>query len=500
MDKLYLAHSYFKRHKYEECVDQCTQLLDKNPLDQAAWILKMRALTEQVYVDDLENLDEGIADATLDDESIAQIPRPGTSLRATANATRSGPTQGMRPPSHDGRILTGVVRPYTRAPKTGSIEQALKTPRTAHSSRPLTTAAGMRSRIGTSSIMTEAGGPFIQLSKLNFAKYAAQPSVGKPLFEYIYYCENDIQRALEFAVQGTQKSNFKDWWWKLQLGRCYLRIGLLRDAEQQLRSSLRDTPSIIALLMLARVYTRMDQPLTAIQVCQSGMEYFPKETALRVEIARLYEGLGDLCKSVNFYRGVLKEDATNIESIACIGMHHFYSDQPEVALQFYRRLLQTGINTAELFNNLGLCCYYSQQYDMTITCFERALNLVDNKEAEADIWYNVSHVAIGVGDSNLACQSLRLALMADPAHAPAYNNLGVMEARLGRTNVAQSLFQASAGLAHVLFEPHYNYAKLALEAGQLHSAYVMVKKALVAYPEHVPSKSLLEALKYHFQH
>lgn len=53
--------------------------------------------------------------------------------------------------------------------------------------------------------------------------------------------------------------------------------------------------------------------------------------------------------------------------------------------------------------------------------------------------------------------------MADPTHAPAYNNLGVMEARLGRTNVAQSLFQASAGLAHVLFEPHYNYALLANE-------------------------------------
>jgi len=53
--------------------------------------------------------------------------------------------------------------------------------------------------------------------------------------------------------------------------------------------------------------------------------------------------------------------------------------------------------------------------------------------------------------------------MADPTHAPAYNNLGVMEARSGRTNVAQSLFQASAGLAHVLFEPHYNYALLANE-------------------------------------
>jgi len=91
---------------------------------------------------------------------------------------------------------------------------------------------------------------------------------------------------LEFAVQGTQKSNFKDWWWKLQLGRCYLRIGLAREAEQQLRSSLRDTPSIVGLLMLARVYARMDQPLAAVQVCQSGLDVFPKEIALRVEIAR----------------------------------------------------------------------------------------------------------------------------------------------------------------------------------------------------------------------
>jgi len=155
----------------------------------------MRALTEQVYVDDLENLEEGMADATLDEETMAQVPRPGTSLRNTTTATHSGPTLGMRPPSQDGRILTGVVRPYSRAGRTGSIEQALKTPRTASSARPLTTASGMRARIGTASIISESGGPFIQLEKLNFAKYAAQPSLGKPLFEYIYYCENDIQRV-----------------------------------------------------------------------------------------------------------------------------------------------------------------------------------------------------------------------------------------------------------------------------------------------------------------
>jgi hypothetical protein len=34
-----------------------------------------------------------------------------------------------------------------------------------------------------------------------------------------------------------------------------------------------------------------------------------------------------------FGQSVLTEDATNVEAIACIGMNHFYSDQPELSLR-----------------------------------------------------------------------------------------------------------------------------------------------------------------------
>ncbi len=40
--------------------------------------------------------------------------------------------------------------------------------------------------------------------------------------------------------------------------------------------------------------------------------------------------------SVKYYKDILKEDATNMEAIACIGVNHFYSDQPDIALRFYR--------------------------------------------------------------------------------------------------------------------------------------------------------------------
>ena len=43
--------------------------------------MKMRALTAQVMVDDLEAEEQGIADMFLDTDTIAVSARPGTSLK-----------------------------------------------------------------------------------------------------------------------------------------------------------------------------------------------------------------------------------------------------------------------------------------------------------------------------------------------------------------------------------------------------------------------------------
>lgn len=40
--------------------------------------------------------------------------------------------------------------------------------------------------------------------------------------------------------------------------------------------------------------------------------------------------------SVKSYKEILREDSTNMEAIACIGVHHFYTDQPDIGLRFYR--------------------------------------------------------------------------------------------------------------------------------------------------------------------
>lgn len=497
MDPMFMALSYFRRRKYEECADLCTMLLEKNPYDSAAWSLKTKALTEQVYIDEIEAEEVGIAEVIMDDNAVAQVSRPGTSLKPPSGGTSSGISPAVRPTTNSGRPLSGFIRPGTQSGRPGTMEQALKTPRSAQTARPVTSASGRFVRLGTASMLSNRDGPFINMSRLNLHKYAERDSLSKALFEYIFHHENDVRNALELAALATEKSQYKDWWWKVQLGKCYHRLGMYRDAERQFKSALKQETIVDTMLYLGKVYQRLDQPLTAIDIYKQGLEKFPGEASLLTGVARIYEGMDMREEMTKWYKTVLDRDSTNVEAIASIAADYFYNDQPEIALRLYRRLLQMGVFNVEIFNNLGLCCYYAQQYDITIKCFERALGVASDQES-ADVWYNVSHLAIGVGDSNLAYQCLRLAVAMDNSHAEAYNNLGVLELRRGDIDKARVYFTSSEDLSPGSYEPHYNQAALSQSLGDLQTSYVSVLKAAEAFPEHTDSKDLLKRLKEHF--
>ncbi|CAG0924390.1 unnamed protein product, partial [Notodromas monacha] len=318
MDPFYKALIKFRCRRYDDCVQLCGELLERNSVDQS-----------------------------------------------------------FRPRTTTGRPLSGVLRPGTQNTEVASgskaLETALRTGRTAKTARPCSAASGRHVRLGTASMISQPDGPFINIARLNLSKYCSDAGLAKPLFEYILYQENDVKMALDLAALATEACEFKDWWWKYQLGKCYYRLGLYRDAEKQFRSSIKQQPMISTYLHLGLVCVRLDQPLAAVDVYNEGLEKFNREVRLMTGIARIYEGLNELQKAVRVYKELLVYEATNVEAIACVGLHHFYNDQPELGL---RRLLQMGIYNAEIYNNIALCCFYAQQYDMTLKCFERALHLV----------------------------------------------------------------------------------------------------------------------------
>ena len=73
MDPIYSALFLFERREFQDCVEKCTEILEKNPYDETIWSLKTRALTAQVMVDDIEGDEEGIVDVVLDDNAIRQV-------------------------------------------------------------------------------------------------------------------------------------------------------------------------------------------------------------------------------------------------------------------------------------------------------------------------------------------------------------------------------------------------------------------------------------------
>ena len=102
-------------------------------------------------------------------------------------------------------------------------------------------------------MLSQPDGPFINLARLNFGKYAGRPNLAKALFEYILYHENLVREAMDLASQALQASKYEDWFWKEAMGKCYFRLGMFRDAERMFKSALKQQETIDLYLALAKV-------------------------------------------------------------------------------------------------------------------------------------------------------------------------------------------------------------------------------------------------------
>jgi len=216
------------------------------------------------------------------------------------------------------------------------------------------------------------------------------------------------------------------------------------------------------------VYNKLDQPTKAIGTYKQGLEQLHASSlGMLVGLARVNEDLQQLDESAALYKEVLRQSSAHVEAAACLAAHHFYGDAPELAMSMYRcrsasrsesrrkksnlhrRILQMGVYNADVFADLGLCCFHAQQFDLAMVCLLKALELAAPAN-QADVWYNTGHVALvtfkqkrhqllvdyslllkASGDSEMAFQCFRLALAADPQHAEACCNLGVLEMRRG---------------------------------------------------------------------
>eukprot|EP00792_Barthelona_sp_PAP020_P007732 TRINITY_DN3159_c3_g1_i1.p1 TRINITY_DN3159_c3_g1~~TRINITY_DN3159_c3_g1_i1.p1 ORF type:complete len:503 (+),score=104.90 TRINITY_DN3159_c3_g1_i1:835-2343(+) len=492
VDPLLYAQMRLRKREFDPVIAICTDLLQKNSRDQAAKYLKCHALTQKNWIDDTEFDDEALADVILDDNATTDTPRPGTSF------SRPNQSSSMnRPVTQSGRPLTGYSRPGTSSrPTTSSVSvRRTMTAFRQGTARP-TTNAGRIVRLGTASVQ-QFGGQFIDINKMDMTRQSRNPEFSKVLCDYILMVEHNPRIALELAARCTVRSDYNDWFWKARLGKAYYQLGHYRDAEKQYKSSLKLEEILTTYLELIKVYIRLDLPNTALDWCVRASRRYPKDVSLLLTQARILDGMGEFSKSADIYAQIVTIDSSNVEAIACLGSHYFYNDRPEVGLRFYRRLLQMGVVSAEVWTNMGLCSFYSGQYDIALRCFDSALKQCSD-EVAADIWYNISHIAIAISDRGVAYQALKLAISYNPEHPEALNNLGVLELRRDNLDQAASHFRNCLEIQDNLFQPEYNLALLFQKFGDFQEAFIHAKKAHEIQPEHEQSKTMLGELELYF--
>jgi tetratricopeptide repeat protein 8 len=200
------------------------------------------------------------------------------------------------------------------------------------------TSGGRLVRLGTATTM-QSGAQFIVADKLNAKSVAKKRHIAKAIVDYLIYVESNYRRALDIASEATVLTNYQDWWWKARIGKCQFKMGMIKDAERQFISALKDQHMITTQIELVKVAIRQDQPLKAVELLTHGQMLFSFDTHMLVGIARIHDMLNDPKKSFTLYKQVLTFDNNNVEAIASIASYHFYTDQPEVALRFYKRLL-----------------------------------------------------------------------------------------------------------------------------------------------------------------
>ncbi|KAJ8600068.1 hypothetical protein CTAYLR_001872 [Chrysophaeum taylorii] len=482
MDPFWLALSHFKRRDYERCASLCEGLLKQQPGDQAALLLQCRARTGQNVEDDTELEEEGVADLMLDENAVSTKPRPGTSTRPTTSSAG-----GVDRP------VSGYLRPGTASrPITAKADVAAALARPTSTARPITS-LGRELRLGTASGASQALDGLFNRGRVDATTMAKNQAAAKVGCDYLLRHERNPTAALDLCTAALLEETRTSWWWKYRQGRCYYQLGLYRDAENALSASIREQRMVPAVLELAKVYLRLDQPTAALAVLHAALAESPDNVRLTMWVARVHELVRSVELSVGTYKKVVELDASHVEGLACLAASNFYAGYPEIGLRFYRRLLQMGVAGPEIWTDVGLCCFYSSQFDMALGCLTRALQLADDNP---DVWYNIGHVAIGLGDKDFASQAFNIALSLDNTHAESLTNLGVLAIRDHDAASALACFASAQNHAadSSLFQPFFNGALVARKLGNLKDACTLVSKSCEINADHPDSNDLKKEL------
>ncbi|HIJ61130.1 MAG TPA: tetratricopeptide repeat protein [Rhodospirillaceae bacterium] len=177
-----------------------------------------------------------------------------------------------------------------------------------------------------------------------------------------------------------------------------------------------------------------------------------------------------------YYRRILISVPDHPESLHHIGVLAQQSGLAEEALRWFARALSCDAGLAEAWSNRGTVLQAGGRLVEAVECFRRALR----QRPTAAFWYNLGNADVLLERRAEAIHAFRAAVVLQPDHSEALNNLGGCLKAAGEKDRKAFIF--ALRVAPTYLNPLNNYAVSRQEAGHPEVAENCYRRAIVIDP------------------
>jgi tetratricopeptide (TPR) repeat protein len=214
---------------------------------------------------------------------------------------------------------------------------------------------------------------------------------------------------------------------------------------------------------------------------EADFRSIPQNDAERLAKALPFSGVSE---SYDFGRNYL--------SLGFVFFERGYFEQAEV---FFQQALHDDAKSAEVLYGLGSAYLQQQKTDKARECFERVLELHASYPGTLpNAWNNLGILAAREGNTDLAIQQFERALQIDPEHSIALQNLGNAYRQKKDWPQAKRVLERAVALNPDDPEANYSLAMVFAQQNDTEHAYEYLQKALTSrptYPEALNNLGIL---------
>ncbi len=146
----------------------------------------------------------------------------------------------------------------------------------------------------------------------------------------------------------------------------------------------------------------------------------------------------DFVLAARLYKGLLSEDAKNIELLFDLGNVYIKSGDDAKAVPYFEQILTFSPNNFSALNSLGGCYRRLGKYDKAIATLQKA---IDTGENNAEANYNLGFAYKAMGNTEAAIDCFNSVIEANPDDVLAYNHLGSIYAQKNEQQKAIAIYK-----------------------------------------------------------